>query len=213
MLFPRLIPELVSLRLLPFFTGDKEICRTKQMNTDGGSDTVAMNTKLDQIFRSENDTNSNRTPIPQSCCKLSPFVLRILYVKSALRQCSYFFRRHARGELFIPTLIVHHPIIWLNVNHSSLTHRIMNGHANNGEGASETGALTGTMRVKAGLAQMLKGGVIMGTYPVAERYLWFLDVGDEVTCRGFAPPKSISRCEHMLSGSGSPKSVSGCEQM
>lgn len=28
--------------------------------------------------------------------------------------------------------------------------------------AAETGALTGTMRVKAGLAQMLKGGVIMG---------------------------------------------------
>lgn len=39
----------------------------------------------------------------------------------------------------------------------------MNGHPNSGEGSSETGALTGTMRVKAGLAQMLKSGVIMGT--------------------------------------------------
>lgn len=39
----------------------------------------------------------------------------------------------------------------------------MNGHTNGTNGdASETGALTGTMRVKAGLAQMLKGGVIMG---------------------------------------------------
>lgn len=41
----------------------------------------------------------------------------------------------------------------------------MNGHTNEGEApaaAGETGALTGTMRVKAGLAQMLKGGVIMG---------------------------------------------------
>lgn len=36
----------------------------------------------------------------------------------------------------------------------------MNGHASGTP--SETGALTGTMRVKAGLAQMLKGGVIMG---------------------------------------------------
>lgn len=40
----------------------------------------------------------------------------------------------------------------------------MNGHANSGEGASETVGLTGTMLVKAGLAQMLKGGVIMGKY-------------------------------------------------
>lgn len=40
----------------------------------------------------------------------------------------------------------------------------MNGDSANGANgaASETGALTGTMRVKAGLAQMLKGGVIMG---------------------------------------------------
>lgn len=41
----------------------------------------------------------------------------------------------------------------------------MNGHSNGANGdASETGALTGTMRVKAGLAQMLKGGVIMGEW-------------------------------------------------
>lgn len=39
----------------------------------------------------------------------------------------------------------------------------MNGRTNGT--ASETGALTGTMRVKAGLAQMLKGGVIMGERP------------------------------------------------
>lgn len=44
----------------------------------------------------------------------------------------------------------------------------MNGDATKGANgdaagaAAETGALTGTMRVKAGLAQMLKGGVIMG---------------------------------------------------
>lgn len=37
-----------------------------------------------------------------------------------------------------------------------------NGEKNGAGMASETGALTGTMRVKAGLAQMLKGGVIMG---------------------------------------------------
>lgn len=38
-----------------------------------------------------------------------------------------------------------------------------NGSTTNGSDASaNTGALTGTMRVKAGLAQMLKGGVIMG---------------------------------------------------
>lgn len=37
-----------------------------------------------------------------------------------------------------------------------------NGEKNGAGTASETGALTGTMRVKAGLAQMLKGGVIMG---------------------------------------------------
>lgn len=38
----------------------------------------------------------------------------------------------------------------------------MNGDSNGA--ASDTGALTGTMRVKAGLAQMLKGGVIMGKW-------------------------------------------------
>lgn len=36
----------------------------------------------------------------------------------------------------------------------------MNGHTEGN--ASDMGALTGTMRVKVGLAQMLKGGVIMG---------------------------------------------------
>jgi hypothetical protein len=41
-----------------------------------------------------------------------------------------------------------------------------NGHANGHAAAgstAETGILTGTYRVKAGLAKMLKGGVIMGT--------------------------------------------------
>ncbi|CAM9682572.1 unnamed protein product [Scytosiphon promiscuus] len=47
----------------------------------------------------------------------------------------------------------------------------MNGQANGANGtdaASETGALTGTMRVKAGLAQMLKGGVIMDVINVEQ---------------------------------------------
>jgi hypothetical protein len=42
-----------------------------------------------------------------------------------------------------------------------------NGHANGHAAASstaETGILTGTYRVKAGLAKMLKGGVIMGKH-------------------------------------------------
>ncbi|CAM9606958.1 unnamed protein product, partial [Ectocarpus sp. 12 AP-2014] len=43
-----------------------------------------------------------------------------------------------------------------------------NGEKNGAGAASETGALTGTMRVKAGLAQMLKGGVIMDVVNVEQ---------------------------------------------
>lgn len=40
-----------------------------------------------------------------------------------------------------------------------------NGHMNGGSAeAAGNGGAVGTFRVKAGLAQMLKGGVIMGTY-------------------------------------------------
>lgn len=50
----------------------------------------------------------------------------------------------------------------------------MNGHTDkDASAAGETGALTGTMRVKAGLAQMLKGGVIMGEYRAYSRPGWF----------------------------------------
>ncbi|KAG5176047.1 SOR/SNZ family-domain-containing protein [Tribonema minus] len=43
-----------------------------------------------------------------------------------------------------------------------------NGHANGHAEAAETGILTGTYRVKAGLAQMLKGGVIMDVINVEQ---------------------------------------------
>lgn len=71
------------------------------------------------------------------------------------------------------------PLVSLDLPRLSPTHRtkpasfsqhttaIMNGQTNGANGAdaaSEVGALTGTMRVKAGLAQMLKGGVIMGEF-------------------------------------------------
>lgn len=40
-----------------------------------------------------------------------------------------------------------------------------NGHMNGGSAeAAGNGGAVGTFRVKAGLAQMLKGGVIMGAY-------------------------------------------------
>lgn len=43
-----------------------------------------------------------------------------------------------------------------------------NGHANGHAGAAEAGILTGTFRVKAGLAKMLKGGVIMDVIDVEQ---------------------------------------------
>ena len=70
------------------------------------------------------------------------------------------------GLLFFP-LFLSATTVYNHICSSAMTMNGVNGHANGQANGHAEPAETGTFRVKAGLAKMLKGGVIMGKWRAA----------------------------------------------